>query len=282
MRILVTGADGQLGYDVVMLLQESNIEVFPLTRQEADITQYDSLKLIVFKYKPDVIIHCAAYTNVESAELNPEECRDVNVTATKYLATLSKSLDSKFVYISTDYVFSGAKETPYETSDEANPMSVYGETKLDGELEVKKLLNKYFIIRTSWSFGNHGKNFVKKMLELAHSRREISVVDDQVGSPTYTQDLAKTIAWLVQTEKYGTYHMTNEGYCSWAEFAEEIFKIENLQVKVKKVTTTDYPSIVKRPKNSRLSKKSLDEAEIARLPAWKDALQRYLIAHRNH
>lgn len=281
MKILVTGADGQLGYDVVKQLQERNISYYKLTRQEADLALHEKVEEIVMSFRPQVIIHCAAYTNVESAELNPEECRDINVGATKLLVNLSKLLDAKFVYVSTDYVFSGDKDAPYEIDDKATPLSVYGQSKLEGEIEVQNNLDNYFIVRTSWSFGIHGQNFVKKMLELAKTNREISVVNDQIGSPTYTKDLAEFIIDLVQTEKYGIYHATNEGYCTWAEFAEEIFKLQGLPIRVERIKSSEFPTLAYRPRNSQLSKNSLDKAGINRLPAWQDALQRYFIQYRN-
>lgn len=203
-------------------------------------------------------------------------CYAVNVLGTRYIAEAASKLGAKLLYVSTDYVFDGRKNEPYEIWDPPNPINHYGYTKYLGEEEVKKLVENYFIVRTSWVFGKHGKNFVKTMIGLAKEKREIKVVNDQVGSPTYTKDLAKLLVDMIQSERYGIYHATNEGYCSWYEFAVDILKLANMDVKVIPVSSEEFPSKAKRPKNSRLSKRSLDENGFSRLREWKKALKDFL------
>jgi dTDP-4-dehydrorhamnose reductase len=276
MKIIVTGFNGQLGYDVVKSLKESGLKnVLGIGSNDLDITQ----KLLVKKYidneKPDVIIHCAAYTAVDQAEDNRDLCFDVNINGTKYLVEAADKNNSKFVYISTDYVFSGDNLKPYEVNDKPNPKSVYGESKYLGELETLKY-DKHFIIRISWVFGKNGNNFVKTMLRLGKEKESLSVVSDQIGSPTYTKDLSKLILEMIKTEKYGIYHATNEGQCSWYDFAKEIFELSNIQIELKPIATLEYPTKAKRPMNSLLSKDSLVKNGFNLLPPWKDALTRYL------
>jgi len=257
MKVLVTGADGQLGYDVVKKLKELNIEHIGVDKEDFDLTNEKETKESISDYEPDTIVHCAAYTDVDQAEVERELCYQVNVKGTKYVAEAAKESDAKMLYISTDYVFDGQGEEPFEITDQPNPINYYGETKYQGEQEVQKLLDKFFIIRTSWVFGEHGDNFVKTMLKLGRERDEISVVADQYGSPTYTGDLADLIVDMIKTNKYGIYHATNEGFCSWYEFAKEIFKAANIDVRVRPVSSEEFETIAKRPYNSRLSKKSL-------------------------
>lgn len=276
MKILVTGVSGQLGFDVCRILREQNIEHLPCNRETFSLTDFKKAREAVENYRPDAIIHAAAYTAVDKAESESELCFKTNVEATKNLAEIAKDIDAKFVYISTDYVFPGTGENFYETSDAKNPLNVYGKSKLKGEEAVINTLEKYFIVRISWVFGKNGKNFVKTMLNLAETHGELKVVADQIGSPTYTYDLAKLLVEMVKTEKYGVYHATNEGVCSWAEFAAEIFKLANKKTKVTGISTEEYPTPAIRPKNSRLGKKSLDEGGFSRLPSWQDALRRYL------
>ena len=276
MKILVTGVSGQLGFDVCRILREQNIEHLPSSRETFSLTDFKRAREAVENYRPDAIIHAAAYTAVDKAESESELCFKTNAEATKNLAEIAKDIDAKFVYISTDYVFPGTGENFYETSDAKNPLNVYGKSKLKGEEAVINTLYKYFIVRISWVFGKNGKNFVKTMLNLAETHGELKVVADQIGSPTYTYDLAKLLVEMVKTEKYGVYHATNEGVCSWAEFAAEIFKLANKKTKVTGISTEEYPTPAIRPKNSRLSKKSLDEGGFSRLPSWQDALKRYL------
>ena len=275
MKILVTGANGQLGYDVVRELQKHNIECFGATRQDFDIIDFKATKDFIFNYLPDVVIHCAAYTAVDKAEDEPELCYKVNVSATKNIAEICKKIDAKMLYISTDYVFDGAKEGFYEVEDKPNPINVYGKTKLLGEEAVQKTLDRYFIVRISWVFGEHGNNFVKTMLRLGAERKVLNVVADQYGSPTYTADLAPLLVEMIKTEKYGIYHATNEGVCNWAEFAEKIFEVAKMDVKVNRITTSEYPTKAKRPLNSRLSKEKIQK-NFYILPKWVDALKRYI------
>lgn len=276
MKILVTGVGGQLGYDVMKVLKRRNIECTGADRREFDITDFGQTQAFIKKEMPDAVIHCAAYTAVDKAENNMELCKAVNTEGARNIAKVCKEIDAKMVYISTDYVFPGTGETAYEVDDPKGPQSVYGSTKLGGEEAIKELLGRYFIVRISWVFGKNGNNFVKTMLRLGKEHSEINVVDDQIGSPTYTADLAPLLCDMVTTEKYGTYHATNEGYCSWAEFAAEIFRLAGYKTKVNFIPSSEYPSKAKRPFNSRMSKKGLDEAGFHRLPAWQDALGRYL------
>lgn len=276
MRVLVTGAGGQLGYDVVRLLNAKGIECCGLNRTQLDITNSEQTKDIIMNYYPNIVIHCAAYTEVDAAESNIDECQNINTKSTANIADVCNKINAKLVYISTDYVFSGEEDKPYEIDSEPKPLSIYAQTKLDGEVEAINRVERLYIIRTSWSYGENGDNFVKTMLKIGKERDEINVVSDQIGSPTYTEDLALLIIDLIQTEKYGIYHATNEGYCSWAEFALEIFKQAGYITKVNFVESSQYATIAIRPKNSTLSKLSLDEAGFKRLPEWQDALARYL------
>lgn len=276
MKILVTGYNGQLGFDVVKELQKRNIECKGVDRDDFDITDSDAVHDYINTYNPDAVIHCAAYTAVDKAEDEPEICKKVNVTGSENIARVCAENDIKMVYISSDYVFGGTGSKAFETDAPINPCNVYGESKADGEKAVASLCKKHFIIRTSWVFGLNGGNFVKTMLRLAETHSELSVVDDQIGSPTYTPDLAVLICDMVVSDKYGTYHATNENYCSWAQFASEIMRLKNKNVKINPVTTAEYGAKALRPLNSRLSKKSLDDAGFNRLPTWQDALKRYL------
>lgn len=276
MKVLVTGIKGQLGHDVMQCLAKREIEAVGADIEEFDITDFKGTRDFIVAVKPDVVIHCSAYTAVEKAEDDMELCMAVNGTGTENIAKVCKELNSKMLYISSDYVFPGVGENFYEVTDIPNPLGRYGKTKQAGEEAVKKILNQYFIVRTSWVFGKNGNNFVKTMLRLGKEKKEINVVNDQIGSPTYTKDLAPLLCDMVLTEKYGIYHATNEGICSWAEFAKEIMKIGGLDAKVNGISSEEYPSRVIRPKNSRLSKKSLDENGFQRLPDWKDAVKRYI------
>ena len=276
MKVLVTGVGGQLGYDVTKILKERNIEYIGADLKEFDITDYAAAHRFIIDYRPDAVIHCSAYTAVDRAEDEPELCQRVNALGTENIAKICKEIDAKMIYISTDYVFPGTGEDFYEVDSPTGPQNVYGQTKLEGELAVKDILEKYFIVRVSWVFGINGNNFINTMLKLSKERNEISVVADQIGSPTYTADLAPLLCDMVVTDKYGTYHATNEGICSWADFAEEIFKKSGLNCKVNHITTENYPTKAARPKNSRMSKKSLNEFGFKSLPVWQDAIARYL------
>lgn len=276
MKVLVTGANGQLGYDVVKELQKQNIECYGASRQDFDIVDFEVTENFIKNYMPDVVIHCAAYTAVYKAEDEQGLCYLVNASATENIAEICKKINAKMLYISTDYVFDGTKEGFYKVDDKPNPINVYGKTKLLGEQAVQRILNKYFIVRISWVFGEHGNNFVKTMLRLGNERKEISVVADQYGSPTYTADLAPLLVEMIQTEKYGIYHATNEGVCTWAEFAEEIFKIAGIDVKVNHITTAEYPTRAKRPLNSRLSKEKIINNKFIIIRAWEKALREFI------
>lgn len=276
MKILVTGANGQLGHDILLNLAARGIDGIPADITEFDITQAVATKQFILACQPDAVIHCAAYTAVDKAEGDVELCRLINVTGTENIAQACQEINAKMVYISTDYVFPGTGDMPYEVTAQTDPLSTYGKTKLEGELIVRRLLTRYFIVRTSWVFGRNGNNFVKTMLRLGKEREEVDVVCDQIGSPTYTVDLARLLVDVALSEQYGVYHATNEGFCSWAEFAQAIFHKAGLPARVNFITTDQYPARAQRPINSRLSKTSLDDAGFRRLPPWEDALERLL------
>lgn len=276
MKVLVTGASGQLGFDCVKELERRHIAVRGVNSKDFPLTDFAVMQQYLLDYKPDAVIHCAAYTAVDKAEEEAAACEAVNVIGTRNLAKLCHEIDAKLLYISTDYVFAGDGDKFYEPQDEKKPQNVYGLSKLKGEQAVAAELEKYFIVRISWVFGINGKNFIRTMLNLSKTHTELNVVNDQIGSPTYTSDLAVLLADIIQSDKYGIYHATNEGTCSWADFAREIFKQARKAVKVNDVPATAYPTKVKRPYNSRLSKACLDKAGFKRLPAWQDAVKRYL------
>lgn len=276
MRILVTGVKGQLGYDVMNELDKRGIEGVGVDIEEMDITDAEKVKEVIEGADVDAVIHCAAYTAVDAAEDNIEVCRKINAQGTENIAKVCGNLGIKMVYISTDYVFNGEGIRPWEPDDEREPLNVYGQTKYEGELAVEKYVEKYFIVRIAWVFGVNGKNFIKTMLNLGKTHDEINVVNDQTGSPTYTYDLARLLTDMVLTDKYGRYHATNEGLCTWYEFAGEIFTQAGMNVKVNPVTSDEFPAKAKRPSNSRMSKEKLTEMGFERLPAWQDALKRYL------
>lgn len=279
MRVLVTGVKGQLGYDVMNELAARGLEGIGVDVDEMDITDAAACDRVIKEAKPDAVIHCAAYTAVDAAEDNLELCRRVNAEGTRNIARVCKALDIKMMYISTDYVFNGTGERPWEPDDHREPLNVYGLTKYEGEIAVEQNLKKYFIVRIAWVFGINGKNFIKTMLRIGKERGAASVVSDQIGSPTYTYDLARLLVDMIQTEKYGRYHATNEGLCSWYEFACEIFRQASMdQVKVTPVSSGEFPVKAKRPCNSRMSKDKLTDNGFERLPSWKDALGRYLKA----
>lgn len=276
MKVLVTGSTGQLGYDVVKQANMLGWEVTGVGSSDLDITNTDEIRKYVETLKPEVIIHCAAYTAVDLAEDKKEEAYNVNVNGTLNLCHAAKEIDCKFLYISTDYVFEGSGEDPFQVQDFTNPIGYYGETKLKGEQVVQELLEKFFVVRISWVFGLNGNNFVKTMIRLGGERQELNVVSDQIGSPTYTVDLAELIVSMVQTEKYGIYHATNEGYCSWADFAEAIFTEVEINVKLNRISSSDFSTKARRPANSRLDKSKLELNGFKRLPKWDDALKRYI------
>jgi len=276
MKILVTGYNGQLGYDVVKRGEKQGLEMQGIGIEDLDITNEAAVYEFVDKVKPDAIIHCAAYTAVDKSEDDKELCWNVNVEGTKYLATAAKKLNAKFVYISTDYVFDGEGTHTFVETDKPNPIGYYGLTKYEGEKVVRSLIDNNFIVRISWVFGINGNNFINTMLRLGETRNELNVVGDQIGSPTYTYDLARLLVDMVVTEKYGTYHATNEGFCSWAEFAQEIFEIAGQDVKVNSITTEEYPTRAVRPKNSRMSKQKIIDNGFKPLPVWQEATKHYI------
>ena len=299
MKVFVTGVGGQLGHDVVNELARRGHESVGSDVQEAysgiadgsavtraayvrlDITDRDAVQKAIAEYRPDAIIHCAAWTNVDGAEA-PEN-RDIvdliNRQGTENIARAAKAVDAKLVYISTDYVFDGRGTRPWEPDDKCfQPLNVYGQSKLAGELAVARSMDKYFIVRTAWVFGLNGKNFIKTMINVGRTREEVRVVNDQIGTPTYTLDLARLLADMIETGKYGFYHATNEGgYVSWYDFCREIYRQYGLNTRVIPVTTAEYGlSVAARPFNSRLEKRKLREAGFAPLPTWQDAVSRYL------
>lgn len=281
MKVLVTGVKGQLGYDVVAELTKRGHEAVGVDIEEMDITDAESVNKVIGEAAPDAVIHCAAWTAVDAAEdeENIPKVKAVNVDGTRNIAEVCKKLDCKMIYISTDYVFNGQGTEPWQPDcKDYAPLSVYGQTKLDGELAVAELLEKYFIVRIAWVFGVNGKNFIKTMLNVGKKYSEVRVVSDQIGTPTYTYDLARLLVDMAETEKYGYYHATNEGgYISWYDFTCEIFRQAGYDTKVTPVTTEEYGiSKAARPFNSRLDKSKLSENGFEPLPTWQDALSRYL------
>ncbi|MCI8463879.1 MAG: dTDP-4-dehydrorhamnose reductase [Lachnospiraceae bacterium] len=278
MKILVTGVRGQLGHDVANELEKRGIEAVGVDIQEMDITDAESVDRVIREASPQAVIHCAAYTAVDAAEENEDACRRINVEGTRNIAKVCRELDIRMMYISTDYVFDGQGERPWEPEDDRVPQSVYGQTKYEGELAVQEALEKYYIVRIQWVFGINGKNFVKTMLNLSQKYDTIRVVNDQFGSPTYTYDLARLLADMILTKKYGVYHAANRGICSWYEFACAIFQEARIPITVVPVTTEEYGAKAKRPANSRMNLEKLTANGFEQLPPWQDALKRYVEA----
>ena len=277
MRVLVTGVKGQLGHDVVNEMEKRGLTPIGVDLAEMDITDKEACDRVITEANVEAVIHCAAYTAVDAAEDNVDVCMKVNAGGTRNIAEVCKKLGIKMMYISTDYVFDGQGTRPWEPDDERHPLNVYGQSKYEGELAVEELVEKFFTVRIAWVFGVNGKNFIKTMLNLGKTHDHLTVVNDQFGSPTYTYDLARLLVDMVQTDKYGIYHATNEGICNWYEFACEIFRQAGLPVQVDAVTTAEYgASKAARPFNSRLDKSKLAENGFTPLPEWKDALSRYL------
>ena len=301
MKVFVTGVNGQLGHDVMNELNKRGYEglgsdiaekysgvadgsaVTTMPYVSLDITDEEKVKKVIEDYKPDAIVHCAAWTAVDMAEDDDkvEKVRAINADGTKYIAEACKEIDSKMVYISTDYVFNGQGERPWQPDDKNyEPLNVYGQTKLEGELNVSGILDKYFIVRIAWVFGLNGKNFIKTMVNVGKSHDEVRVVNDQIGTPTYTLDLSVLLVDMIETDKYGYYHATNDDngeYISWYDFTKEIYRQAGMNTKVIPVSTEEYGlSKAKRPFNSRLDKSKLVKAGFKPLPSWKDALGRYL------
>ena len=278
MRVLVTGVKGQLGYDVMLELAKRGYEGVGVDVEEMDITDPAQVDKVIKESNVDKVVHCAAWTAVDLAEEKEDICRKVNANGTENIAKVCKELDIPMIYFSTDYVFDGQGTRPWEPDDPVvAPLNVYGQTKYEGELAVEKYLDKYYIVRIAWVFGVNGKNFIKTMLNLGKTHDTLTVVSDQIGTPTYTYDLAKLVVDMCEREEYGKYHVTNEGgYISWADFAKEIFAQAGMNVNVIPVTTAEYGAKAVRPYNSRLEKGKLTEHGFDRLPAWQDALSRYL------
>lgn len=280
-NILVTGSTGQLGSDVVKELLKRGYSTLSPNRSEFNLCSEDSIRNYILNSNCEAIVHCAAYTQVDKAEDEKDLCIKINATATKHIAKCAKILDIPMIYISTDYVFDGTKDGEYTENDETNPINIYGESKLAGEKYVQEILDKYYIVRTSWVFNINGKNFIETMLRLSKANNQLSIVNDQIGSPTYTKDLSRLLVDMLETSKYGLYHATNEGYCSWYEFANTIFKLANINIDIKAINSNEYASRAKRPLNSKLSKDKLIEYGFKPLPHWEDALKDYLIRRRD-
>ena len=278
-NILVTGSTGQLGSDVVKELLKRGYSTLSPNRSELNLCSEDNIRNYILNSNCEAIVHCAAYTQVDKAEDEKDLCIKINATATKHIVKCAKILDIPMIYISTDYVFDGTKDGEYTENDETNPINIYGESKLAGEKYVQEILDKYYIVRTSWVFNINGKNFIETMLRLSKANNQLSIVNDQIGSPTYTKDLSRLLVDMLETSKYGLYHATNEGYCSWYEFADTIFKLANINIDIKAINSNE--SRAKRPLNSKLSKDKLIEYGFKPLPHWEDALKDYLIRRRD-
>lgn len=275
-KVLVTGYKGQLGYDVVKELEKRGVEALGVDIDDFDLTNERQTIDFIEKYCPTEIVHCAAYTAVDKAEDDYDTAYAVNALGTKNMAMGAYSVGAKMIYISTDYVFNGQKESPYSAYDEKDPIGAYGKTKYLGEKEAKLYLDKLFIVRLSWVFGLNGNNFVKTMLRLGKERDSLGVVADQIGSPTYTPHASKILCDMLETEKYGEYNLSNEGYCSWYDFANKIFEIAKIDIPVKPLKTEEYPTKAQRPKNSCFTRQELLENGFEKMPAWQDALKDYI------
>lgn len=277
MKVFVTGVKGQLGYDVVNELEKRGHTAIGVDIEDLDITDAAAVDKMITEAAPEAVIHCAAWTAVDAAEDNEEKCRQVNVNGTENIAKVCKKLNCKMMYISTDYIFDGKGTRPWEPDDPVTtPLNVYGQTKYEGELAVRNNVEKFFIVRIAWVFGK-GKNFIKTMLNLGKTHDHLTVVNDQYGTPTYTYDLARLLVDMIETDKYGNYHATNEGgYITWYDFACEIFRQADMDVDVEPVSSAQYAAKAKRPENSRMNKQKLVDNGFELLPDWKDALRRYL------
>lgn len=277
MRIMVTGATGMLGRDVLRVLQEQGHLCRGVSSADFDVCDVSAVQAAVAAFQPEAIVHCAAWTAVDAAEADPAGCCAVNGMGALNMARAARSVGAKLVYISTDYVFDGSGDAPREVNDPPRPLNIYGLSKWQGEEAVRALTSKHFILRVSWLFGHGGRNFVETIRRLGQEKTQITVVDDQIGSPTYTLDAARLIAQMVLTTRYGVYHVTNEGFCSFADFARVILRADGSRCRIAPIPSCEYPSAARRPLNSRLSKASLDENGFPRLPIWEDALRRYIV-----
>lgn len=275
MKVMITGKNGQLAADLIRVLK-SDHEIYGFNRREMDITDFASVQKTVEKVRPDLIIHAAAYTKVDQAEQDRDTAFLVNAYGTRNMVVAAQQIDAKTVYLSTDYVFAGTADAPYCEFDAVGPQSVYGKSKLAGEEMVKSISNKFYIIRTSWLYGQHGDNFVKTMLRLGEEREELFVVNDQIGSPTYTMDLAFFIQELMLTDKYGIYHASNSGRCSWYEFAKAIFEEAGLPVRVHPVATKEFPRPAPRPAFSVLDHLSIRLSGFSAFRHWREALKEFM------
>ena len=278
MKILVTGIRGQLGWDVMKVLKARNIEAVGVNSDDMDITDRENVDRVFAREMPDAVIHCAAWTAVDAAEDEEAACRAVNVDGTAHIAEACRRTGAVMMYFSTDYVFNGEGETPWKPDDPTGPASVYGQSKLDGENAVRRILpDRHFIIRLQWVYGINGKNFVKTMLRLSETHSRLTVVCDQIGGPSYTPDLARLACDMIVTDRFGTYHAANTGFCSWYEFAKAIFAEAGKEVEVVPVSSDQYPAKAKRPHNSRLDTSKLTENGFDQLPSWQDALHRFIL-----
>ncbi|WP_309120817.1 dTDP-4-dehydrorhamnose reductase [Paenibacillus sp.] len=277
MKAVITGVRGQLGFDVVKAFEAAGHVVVPMGREDCDITDLSRVDRCMKEIQPDVIVHCAAYTAVDLAETEVDKAFEVNTDGARNLAVAAEKVGAKLVYVSTDYVFDGkGMGRPYQEYDATNPQGVYGRSKLAGERLIQTLSSKYFIVRTSWVFGSNGNNFVKTMLKFGRERGKLKVVNDQVGSPTYTVDLARFLLDLASTEKYGIYHASNTGICSWYDFAKEIFERSGVKVELTPCTTEEFPRPAPRPAYSAMDHMAIRTNGFALLPPWQDALERFL------
>lgn len=276
MKVLITGAKGQLGQELVRILPYKGFNVFGFGREELDITDIKNVRKVLREIKPEVVLHTAAYTQVDKAESEEEQAYLVNAYGSRNVAVVSEEIGAKLCYMSTDYVFDGSKSTPYKEFDHVNPLGVYGRSKYAGEELVKTLSTRYFIVRTSWVYGLYGNNFVKTMIRLAKEKKELGVVHDQIGSPTYTLDLSLFLAELIKSEKYGIYHVSNTGTCSWFEFAKAIFEEAGIEVKLKPLRTEDFPRPAPRPKYSVMDHLAIRANQFSPLRYWRDGLKDFL------
>ncbi|MEG0051023.1 MAG: dTDP-4-dehydrorhamnose reductase [Terrisporobacter sp.] len=276
MKVLVTGINGQLGHDVVKELSKRGHESIGVDRETMDLTIPSQIKECIKNTNPDAIIHCAAYTAVDAAEDNEDLCRQINALATSDIAKCAKELDIPMIYISTDYVFDGSKDGEYTEEDIPNPINIYGRTKYEGETYVQDLLEKFYIVRISWVFGENGNNFIDNMIRLSKDRETLNIIDDQVGSPTYTKDLSVLLVDMIECDKYGIYHVTNEGFCSWYEFANKIFEFKKVNIETIPITTAEYKTRATRPINSKMSKRKLEKNGFNKMEIWTDAIEDYL------